>query len=404
MRANSDLGDNYYVRVAVRSALALVLGLALAACGGGVAAQRDVPLDEIEPQTAKTEAKAVVDEAVAVLRRTDSDGLFSVVEEGAIVLGPGGPHAFSNRTDAVVALGPLLGAHKGTLPLTTGKPVVGVAPMGHAAWVVQNLIVADASYIATTIAIETNGIWRIAAVFLSNSIGLAPLHKANREGRLTVPAVTLPTLPAGPGAVAARSAATALTTMLKKKDAVVRALLVTAEGREALSIGPAGESFARGKKALRKLIKKRADSGAHWEMVDPVVAQVTPDERLAWATTVVEESQDGDEDAYLLRLFVIMTRDAADAPWQVATVHQAVAIGAAPAVSSGRAGGGRQAKAAARNAEEADASAPLAPTRQRRRSLKQSSDDGAEPQPAQDAPRQRRRAKPVATEADAADE
>ena len=300
----------------------LVVGLLLS-CGAPVVkarATRPADVEDVTPKSAARDATSVLDEIIGALRRGKTDALLPTVVDQLVVLGPGGDHHFTSRSDAVVAMSGYLNNHNDTLKISAGKPVVGVAMGGHSVWLVQNLTVGNDAFIVTALTSEKNGIARLAAVFLSPSMPMKKVRKAVKNQQLTIPARTLPgTIKDDAGAAGALAAFTrgVVDNSLWEAD-----LVAQSETDKALVIGPSVEQFAGDTKALKKYWKKRNDNGVALKLVDKPRSGVTQDGQLAWVTAAVEQTEDND-DPLPLRIFAIYSHDDEGA-WRLVALHQAV--------------------------------------------------------------------------------
>lgn len=62
------------------------------------------PKKMLRPKPRFGDAKGVFDEIINALRRGKTDALLPTVVDQLVVLGPGSTHAFTSRSDAVVAM------------------------------------------------------------------------------------------------------------------------------------------------------------------------------------------------------------------------------------------------------------------------------------------------------------
>jgi hypothetical protein len=294
-------------------------------CGAPIANvgrdQRDNSQADVDPQQASKDAKGVLEEIIGSLRAGHTDALLPTVVDQLVVLGPGDKNAYTSRTDAVVAVSGYLNAHGGSLDIATGKPVVGIAPGGHSAWLVENITVGNDAYIITALTSEKNDIARLAALFISPTMAMKKVRKATQSGTLSIPAHNMPAAfkadASTAGVIAAFNKGIA-DPELWKED-----LLAQSEVDKALVIGPTVEQFATGAKAMKKFWKKRSDGGVALKVLDRPRAGLMEDGRMAWVTAAVEQTEDND-DPLLLRLFAIYVRDDNAAPWHLTALHQAV--------------------------------------------------------------------------------
>jgi ketosteroid isomerase-like protein len=301
-----------------------LLGVVLS-CGAppGKPAQAPRPQgDDVDAKTAVRDAKALLDEVSNAVRGGHTDALLPTVVEDVVVLGPGAKHHFASRADAVVAISGFLNTHHDALEFSSGKPVVGVAPGGHSAWLVENLTVGNDAFIVTTLTSEKNEIARLAAVFMSPSVPLKKLRKLAKSDKLTLPAASLPATfkdaPAAAGAIAAFNKG------IKDPTLWEADLLAQSDSGKALVIGPSIEQFATGTKAITKYWKKRTDNGVALKLLDKPRGGTTEDGQLAWVTAAAEQTEEND-DPVRLRVFAIYVQNE-EGVWQLAALHQAVSI------------------------------------------------------------------------------
>ncbi|HPH69528.1 MAG TPA: hypothetical protein PLF40_27440 [Kofleriaceae bacterium] len=300
-----------------------LLGVVLS-CGAPASKTTEAPRpegDDVDVKTAARDAKAVLDEVSTAVRGGHTDALLPTVVENLVVLGPGAKHHFASRADAVVAVSAFLDDHHDSLEFNSGKPVIGVAPGGHSAWLVENLTVGNDAFIVTTLTSEKNEIARLAAVFMSPSVPLKKIRKLTKNDKLTMPAASLPaTFKDGPAA----GAIAAFNQGIKDPALWEADLLAQSDAGKALVIGPSIEQFASGAKAITKYWKKRTDNGVALKLLDKPRGGTTEDGQLAWVTAAAEQSEEND-DPIRLRVFAIYVHTDEGA-WQLAALHQAVSI------------------------------------------------------------------------------
>ena len=287
----------------MRAYALLLVGLSLAACGGGAAATKDRGAPAADTGDAAAAARSLVQEIYADLRRGDVDGLQSVVAADVFVVGPAGKDVYVERSDAVVALGGFLRSgdrHK----LTSRALKVTSSPNGHAAWVSDTLEVDGVAVLLSAVLVENDGLWSIVAVHVGRPPRGTPGTRAALPGGVTADARAPVTL--------YRAAVTAPERFVEQ----------LADGPAVLVLGPGAKDVSRGPKPVKKLWKKRLAAKPSMSLDGEPRAAVTADGSLAWVFANVSVAAGGGEgEPY--RELAIYQRDGKD--WKLVALHDSVA-------------------------------------------------------------------------------
>jgi ketosteroid isomerase-like protein len=288
--------------------------------------RRTASVESIEPEEAEKNAIGLVSELAQALSAGNTDGLLTLLMDNVFAFGPGVADVQRSRSDVVLAASKLIRDRRGDskLRVALGKPVVGVDATGHSAWVIVNVTMENVSYIVTALVVEQNSLWRLAGLYAAQSVPMKKLRKAQKAGTLAVP---LQKVPSNLGASTAVDQIPSLFTKGLGDGALWQAdLAVSTDVDDAIFIGPSTEQIARGEKSMKKFWKKRKDAGVGLAMKGAPVTGVLSNGGLAWATAIVEQTEDTDEPVQL-RLFAVYVVDKKQAAgWRLAAVQQSVAL------------------------------------------------------------------------------
>jgi ketosteroid isomerase-like protein len=303
--------------VNLRPTLALVAAIATA-CGGGAPAvkQKDIgpPVDE---KQAESDAGGTVKEIYATISRGNTDNLFSVLSDPLFVFGPRALDATATRSDALVALGKVVGA-KNKKQLSSGKLEVVASPGGHSAWAFD-VVNADGGPIAVMVILRNDDdLWSVTAAALARTPSMKDVRAELKKASIVPPGANAAAM-VDPRAEAA-------------VDKFKRGLLAQdvwgddlASRTEALWIGPSDGDVARGKKEIKKRWQTRLDAETRMATTGKVTAEVTPDGQLAWVTAPVTRVEK-DEDPLPLREFAVFEKDGEN--WKMIALHEALSVDA----------------------------------------------------------------------------
>jgi hypothetical protein len=295
----------------------LVLAAALAtACGGGAPAvkQKDIgpPVDE---KQAESDAGGTVKEIYGTISRGNTDNLFSVLSDPLFVFGPRALDATATRSDALVALGKVVGG-KNKKQVSSGKLEVVASPGGHSAWAFDVVNAEGGPIAVMAILRNDDDLWSVTAAALARTPSMKDIRAELKKASIVPPGANAAAAvdPRAEGAV----------------DKFRKGLLAQdvwgddlASRTESLWIGPSEGDVARGKKEIKKRWKLRLDAETRMATSGKVTAEVTPDGQLAWVTAPVTRVEK-DEDPLPLREFAVFEKDGET--WKLIALHEALAV------------------------------------------------------------------------------
>ncbi len=291
----------------------LAVALGAPGCAAGPSAKASEAAPEVDQKDAARQARDLVQEIYASLRRGDVDGLQSIVAPDLFALGPRAGDVFLERGDAVVALTAALRSgdrHK----LTSKGLVVILAPGGHSAWATDTIDVNGVPCAMTAILTEADGLWVVAAVHVARLVTDGQAAKLARSGEP----------PAGKGG--AQGEAGEVVKLFRAAVAAPEQFVEQlAEGKDVIMIGSGPRQVTRGPKPIKKLWKKRLAAAPKLAIQGEPRARSTADGALAWVTAHVDVSV-GDGEPMRYRLFAVYQRDGEDG-WRLVLLQDAVVAG-----------------------------------------------------------------------------
>jgi ketosteroid isomerase-like protein len=298
--------------------VAIALGLALVACGGGGAQATSQPkAAAIDQDKAETGAKELIDEIYQSVRTGDTDGLQTLLADTLVVLGPRRGDALASRADALVALKQVVDAKAKKKPAIESSGLVVVPSAGgHSAWAADVLTIGERSFSTLVVLSNTNDIWLVDAVLLAEQSKAKLVRRSNKQAAV---------MPPGAAGVAkidpnARPVIDKLSKGLATPSLFADDL--TARG-DATYLGPTIDELVHGKKDMKKLWKRRAKANVREAAAGEVAAAVTADGQLAWVTAPVVRFSDDDE-PMPLRVFAIFEKRGGE--WKLIAMDEAAAI------------------------------------------------------------------------------
>jgi ketosteroid isomerase-like protein len=299
---------------------ALVLWIAVAACGGQASRTTTPELPPLDEQQSEKDARGLVREIYDTIDRGKTDNLFSLLDDTVVVFGPRGGDALGNRTDTLVALGNAIAAierGKKKLGVRSGRLEVVAASGGRSAWAVDVVSIAGVPHAVTAIAANTDDLWQLQVAHVAQ-MPRRPVVVAELEKSAVVP-------PAARANARVDGAAKGAVERFQRgllEQELWADDLTTRDG--AVVIGPIAGEVARGKKAVKKLWRKRLDARTRAAIAGELVAATTPDGQLAWVTAPITRVDD-DNQPLPLRAFAVFER--ANDSWAMVALHEALALG-----------------------------------------------------------------------------
>ncbi len=267
-----------------------VLALVFAACGGA-APKGPVAAEGVEPDEAVREARSLIEEAYASLRRGDAGGLLSFLAPDVFVIGPAADQLLPAGSDALVRLGDWLDAAKvkgGKHKLKSRDLQVVAAPGGRAAWAADQVELDGATYAYVAVLTGEDDLWTFRAVHVARTWKPKQLGKQTRVAGAPLPAEPPPD-----------QALAALATEALGDLEVRLEQMPDDETDEAfdvivMSTAPRGSTHGVNKvaKAWKKILKKaKKKPRPETELVGEPITATTADGALGWvvANVVTDE-------------------------------------------------------------------------------------------------------------------
>ena len=291
--------------------------LVVAACGGSSKVVEEPEREDVDAEDAEREARAVIAEIHAALKRGAPEGLLAVLAEDLFVAAPGG-EIFVERSAAVVALGDLLdgGKHK---VKSKGLHVVA-APGGRAAWATEQLDLDGTSYLITAVLEDVEDIWVLRAVHAARPVADKAVKKAVEAG-------TMPRPPALTGAIDPEAQPVVdLFLAMNGEEMEPRAeqMAQLAERGDVMLLGSAPKETTKGAKKIKKLWNKALKKEPTLVPQGDLIARASGDGALVWIVVNVDL---GTKDAPPVphRAFYVYELDEeAEAGWSLVAAHEAV--------------------------------------------------------------------------------
>jgi len=289
----------------------LVAVALLSACGGAAANKETTEEPQVEADEATGEARSVVDEIHASIKRGSPEGMLPIVAEDVVVIGARGGDFFTDRNAVIVALTDALGNQREQKHTVRPRGLqVHAAPGGRSAFATEQVDVDGSDFVVTALLASVDDIWVVSAVYAAH-----PMDKKQKKGAVAPPPVQAGVADgAGDAAGLFRSAVA---------DPEPRAAFGNqlADDETATWIASNGE-ITRGakkiKKAWKKAVKKKQPT---MQLSGDVRAATSPDGGLAW---VLADVAIGSKKAEPVpgRAFYVYRRDGAG--WRLVVAHEAV--------------------------------------------------------------------------------
>lgn len=286
------------------------------ACGGSAPRPETPEQPAIDERDAERGARGVVKEIYATLGRGNKDGLFALLDDELIVFGPRAADALGTRSDALVALGAELNRRE-KLPVRSSALEVVPSPGGRSAWAIDVIKVAGASHAVLAILSNTDDLWQVEAATVAALPSRGRVATELARDAIVPPATATKVASRGDAADAIDRFERGLADPAVWGDDLRRRA-------DAVVIGPRAGEVTRGKKAIKKLFKRRAATHTRAARAGAITARTTPDGQLAWVTAPIVRADD-DVRALPLRAFAVFERT--DDGWTMVALHEAVAVG-----------------------------------------------------------------------------
>ncbi|MBX3154967.1 MAG: nuclear transport factor 2 family protein [Deltaproteobacteria bacterium] len=313
----------------MRALAGLVVVAAIAACGGAKPATKALPAQKLGPpvdeKKAQKDASGLVGEVYETIGRGDTkDGLFTLLSDRLVVLGPRKLDAFGTRADALVALQDLIDPRaKKKTPMRSGSLRVVASPGGRSAWMFDVVTTDGGPMALTAILTSYDDLWSVETVALARM----PAHDAvklelARDGVVPPAAAMKARMVESPHGPPLKGAVDKFTKGLLDPQVWGDDLM---DAENALVVGPEAGEVARGGKDVTKLWQKRIDARTRAAASGEIAAAVTVDGELAWVSAAITRVSDG-MDPLPLRAFAIFAK--AGTTWKLIALHESLAIDA----------------------------------------------------------------------------
>lgn len=303
-----------------RAALALaVLGIGLAACGGGGSAKGpEKPIGPaVDEKVAKKDAAGLVEEIYDTINRGKPDNLFSLLNDPLIVFGPRKSDATVTRSEALVALGKLIDPKaKDNIQVRSASLAVRAAEGGRSAWAFDVVRVEGKQMAGLAVLTNDNDLWAVSATSIAETPSMREVRAELKKVAVVPPGAM------SPAKVDDRAGGAV--------DKFKRGLLEQqvwgddlSSSTDALMIGPTAGDVTRGKKEMKRVWKKRIDAETRAAISGEVAAATTPDGQLAWVTAPITRVEK-DEDPLPLRAFAVFEKDGDS--WKLIALQESLAV------------------------------------------------------------------------------
>jgi ketosteroid isomerase-like protein len=303
--------------------VALFGGAAAVACGGGGAAPKPVAPKgpAIDPKVAEKDARGLVGEVYATIGRGDTkDGLFTLLAQPLVVLGPRKNDAFVTRADALVALQAIIDPRTKTkTPIKSGALEVVASAGGRSAWAFD-VVGAGPGEPLAMMAILSNAddIWIVDAVAMARMPAGATIKAESTKDAVVPPGAGAKSkIDPNVGGAVDRFRKGLIDQQSWGDDLISRS--------DSIVVGPAAGEITRGKADIKKLWKKRVDTNVRLATSGEITALSTSDGQLAWVSAPVTRVGDG-QDPLPLRAFAIFER--AGDNWKMIALQESAAVDA----------------------------------------------------------------------------
>lgn len=297
--------------------VALAAVLLVASCGGSSKTVDEPELEDVDADEAEEEARDVIGEIHAAIKRGSPEGLLPILAEDLFVAAPGG-EIFVERSAAVVALTDLFGGKKHKLK-ARGLRVVS-APGGRAAWATEEVDVDGVTYVVTSVLEDVDEIWVVTAVHVAQPVADKKVRKAVEAGKMPRP----PALTAAIEPAAQPVVDLFLAVIAEEENARAEQMAQLAERSDVVILGSAPKESTRGAKKIKKLWNKALKKEPTIAPQGDLRASATSDGALVWLIVNVDL---GNKDSPPIphRAFYIYERaEEAEGGWSLVAAHEAV--------------------------------------------------------------------------------
>ncbi len=239
-----------------------------------------------------------------------------MLDNSLVVFGPRVGDAAANRSEALVALGKVMDPKGAKLRLRSSSMEIVAAPGGRSAWAFDSIAIDGKPHAVLAVLTNIDDLWLVKAAVVASTPSHAAIKRA-RKKQAVVP-------PGGTAKANVESGADAVV------DRFEKGLLDQASWgddlghrSDAIVIGPAANEITRGKKAIKKMWKKRVAAHTRAVISGELVASITGDGKLAWVTAPITRVSD-DEPPTPLRAFAVFQRLHGD--WKMIALQESIAV------------------------------------------------------------------------------
>jgi ketosteroid isomerase-like protein len=297
-------------------ALTLAVLLVTTGCGGSSKSAEEPELEDVDSDEAAGEARDVIGEVHAAIKRGTPEGLLPILAEDLFVAAPDGT-IFPERSAAVVALTDLFGGKKHKLKSRGLKVVSG--PGGHAAWATEEVDVDGVTYVVTAVLEDVDDIWVVSAVHLARPVADKKVEQAVEAGKMpSPPELTGGVEPEAKPVVDLFLAAT------EAEEVRAEQMAQLADRKDVMLLGSAPKESTRGAKKIKKLWNKALKKKPTLEPQGEVRAAATGDGALVWLIVNVDLGSKGAPPIPHRAFYVYERAEEAEGGWALVAAHEAV--------------------------------------------------------------------------------
>jgi ketosteroid isomerase-like protein len=291
--------------------------LVTVACGGSAKSVEEPEIEEVDSGEAEGEARDVIGEVHAALKRGTPEGLLPVLAEDLFVALPDGK-LFTERSAAVVAMNDLFGGKKHKLK--SRGLVVAAGPGGHAAWATEEVELDGTTYAVTVVLEDVDEIWVVSAVHVARPVADKAVKAAVESGKLAAP----PELPAVVEP-AAKPAVDLFLAATQAEEPRAEQMAQLADRKSVVLLGSAPKSQTKGVKKIKKLWNKALKQSPTIEPIGDPHAAATADGALVWILVNLDLADKKSKKPVPHRAFYVYERaEDAEGGWLLVAAHEAV--------------------------------------------------------------------------------
>lgn len=305
------------VRSPLMRMLTFAAVLLVAACGGSSKNVEELELVDVDADEAEQEARDVIGEIHAAIKRGTPEGLLPVLAEDLFVAAPGG-EIFIERSASVVALTDLFGGKSHKLK-SRGLEVVA-APGGHAGWATEEVDVDGVTYVVTAVLEDVDDIWVVTAVHVARPVADKKVRKAVEAGKMPRP----PALPAMIEPAAQPVADLFVAVTAAEEDARAEQMAQLGERDDVVLLGSAPKESTRGAKKIKKLWNKALKKKPTIVPQGDLRASATADGALVWLIVNVDLGNKDTEPVPHRAFYIYERAEDAEGGWSLVAAHEAV--------------------------------------------------------------------------------